>query len=266
MDEDRTPDLLAETRRIWDTIAEWWDDKIGDGNAFQTVLIEPINNKLLGEIARQTILDIGCGAGRFARMMAERGAHVVAFDFSERFITRAKERTPADMPIEYHVTDATDERALLSFGPGRFDQAVATMSLMDMASIEPLFRAMPVLLKPGGHFIFTIMHPCFQPPFMVKYAELGEEDALTIRRNGVKIPHYLTPAATRGIGIAGQAEAQYYFHRPLSAYLNTAFAAGFVLDGLEEPCFPPEGANPTGLRWREMPEIPPLLAVRLRNL
>lgn len=46
---------------------------------------------------------------------------------------------------------------------------------------------------------------------------------------------------------------------------NAAFSAGLVLDGLEEPAFPP-GAEP-GRRfgWQAYPEIPPVLAARLRR-
>ena len=139
------------------------------------------------------------------------------------------------------------------------------MLLKDLVVIEPLFRAVPVLLKPGGHFTFTITHPCFQPPGMVKFAETGEEEGILIRRNGVKVSHYRTSTAFRGIGIVGQTEPQYYFHRPLSEYLRVAFAAGFVVDGFEEPAFPADGAKRSGLRWSEMPEVPPVAAVRLSN-
>lgn len=266
MPEEDNVELLHETRRIWDTIAEWWDDKIGDGNDFQCVLIEPATERLLGDISEQMILDVGCGAGRFARRMVELGASVVAFDFSERFINRARQRTPADMPVEYHVADGTDYHRLLEFGENRFDQAVATMNLMDMVAIAPLFRALASLLKHDGHFIFTICHPCFQPPDMTKYAELSEQDGKIIRQNGIKIPAYLTPVVHRGLGIVGQAEAQYYFHRPLSLYIQTALAAGFLLDGIEEPAFPAANVNSTGLRWDDMPEIPPVLAMRFRLL
>ena len=91
------PGLNTEVRRVWDANAEWWDDRIGDGNAFQCELIEPVTERLLQVSPGEVILDVACGAGRFARRMAELGAYVVAFDFSERFIARAKQRTPPDM-------------------------------------------------------------------------------------------------------------------------------------------------------------------------
>src|SRR4029079_14346525 len=89
------PEQAEENRRIWDANARWWDDRIGDGNDVQTLLIEPATERLLAIAAGDRVLDVACGAGRFARRMAELGARVVAFDASAEFIARARERTPA---------------------------------------------------------------------------------------------------------------------------------------------------------------------------
>src|SRR5215208_5382386 len=88
------PAYSDENRRIWDANARWWDERIGDGNDFQTLLIEPATERLLQPQRGDMILDAACGAGRFARRMAELGATVVAFDYSGEFIARARERTP----------------------------------------------------------------------------------------------------------------------------------------------------------------------------
>src|SRR5438067_12671961 len=94
------PEQAEENRRIWDANAVWWDDRIGDGHDFQTILIEPATERLLKVVAGDTILDAACGAGRFARRMAELGARVVAFDYSAEFIARAREPTSRDSTVE----------------------------------------------------------------------------------------------------------------------------------------------------------------------
>ncbi len=254
-----------ETQEIWNTNAEWWDDRIGDGNTFQDVLIEPATERLLEIGPGTTVLDICCGAGRFAMRMAELGAHVVAFDFSGRFVERAKARTPDGMgDIEYHVIDATDREQLLSLGAGRFDGAVATMCLMDMCRIEPLMSALPTLLKPGGWFVFSVVHPCFQPVHTCKFAESLEQDGEVLVKRGVKVSHYLTPKAYKSIGIIGQPRPQYYFHRPLQLIFDAGFRQGFVVDGFEEPGFPEDPEDKRYLRWQNIPEIPPIVVVRMR--
>ena len=254
-----------EQRGIWDSNAEWWDDRIGDGNDFQRELIDPATERLIRIEPGATVLDIACGAGRFGRRMAELGAHVVAFDFSERFLQRAGERTPPELTgIEYHLIDATDTEQLLGLGAHRFDGAVATMCLMDMATIEPLMSTLPELLKPEGWFVFSIIHPCFQPSGFSKFAEATQDGEGTIRR-GVKISSYLTPTAWKSEGIVGQPELQFYFHRPLSVLFETAFKHGFVIDGFEEPRLADGPIDGKHLRWRSMADIPPVLVVRMRR-
>ncbi len=261
---DRT--LADEVRRIWNTNAEWWDDRIGDGNQFQLELIEPTTHRL-AEIEQGTrVLDVGCGAGRLARQMAQRGAQVTAFDFSDKFIARAQKRTPPEMTnIDYHVIDATDEQAMLALAGQPFDGAVATMCLMDMANVRPLFRALAKMLRPGGWFVFSIIHPCFDAPGGARFAESRECDGRIVVETGVKIGRYLTPTTWKGLGIVGQPEPHYYFHRPLSVLLGMAFECGLLVDALEEPGLKPDADDARYLRRDAAPEIPPLLIVRMRT-
>jgi 2-polyprenyl-3-methyl-5-hydroxy-6-metoxy-1,4-benzoquinol methylase len=262
-------EINAEARRIWDANAEWWDDRKGDGSRFEDELLIPVTERLLELQPGQIVLDVGCGAGRFARRLAESGAHVVACDFSERFIQRARKRTPPGLTnVEYHVLDATSESALLALGPGGFDAAVATMVLMDMAAIDPFMAALSKLLKPGGRFVFTVMHPCFNSPHAFKVAEEALEQGRVVFRAGMKVMGYLTATVTKGEGILGQPEPQLYFHRPIGQLLEAGFRHGFMVDAFEELEEPPaQGTRDPRLfrfSWDDVPEIPPVLAVRMR--
>jgi len=251
-----------ENRRIWDANAQWWDDRIGDGNTFQNILIEPATERLLQVSAGDVILDVACGAGRFTRRLAELGAQVIAFDHSAKFIERARERTPDDAAVEYLVLDGGD--ALRALGIARFDKAVSSMALMDMPEIDPLISALADLLKPGGIFVFSVVHPCFHSAEVRRFAEMYEEEAgRHIIRTGVKVSAYRTPFAKKTEGILGQPEPQYYFHRPIEALFGACFIAGLVMDGIEEPGFPEPEQRRATVRWDDMPEIPPVMVVRM---
>ena len=259
--------LGEEVKKIWDANAEWWDDKVGDGNEFQVKLIEPATERLLALKHGDTVLDIACGAGRFARRMAEMGAQIVACDFSEKFIARAIEKTKnVAGSIEYHIVDATDEQAMLSLGSNRFDWAVCTMAMMDMVTIEPLMSALRRLLKRGGRFVFSVIHPCFHSAEVIKFSEGFEIDGRYVVRSGVKIWRYLTSFTNKVEGIVGQPEPHYNFHRPLRELFRSGFQAGFVIDGFEEPRLDSTGQSEGGLRWRDMPEISPILVVRMLKI
>ena len=261
------PHHVAENRRIWDANAHWWDDQIGDGNDFQTLLIEPATERLLNVASGDAILDVACGAGRFARRMAALGARVVALDTSSAFIARARERTPPDASIDYRVLDAANVDDMLSLGVGAFDKAVCTMALMDMPEILPLFRALSTLLRAGGTFVFSITHPCFHSATIQRFAELSEEEAgRHVLRTGVKVWSYLSPSARKTEGIIGQPEAQLFFHRPIGVLFQAGFDEGFVVDGIEEPGFPIVAMRKAGVKWEDMPEIPPIMVARMRRV
>src|SRR5215212_5526599 len=168
--EDRAKPTVHETmlarqaHEAWEKKAALWDETMGEGNAFQRILVGPATERLLELRPGETVLDVACGNGVFSRRLAELGASVVATDFSEEFIELARARTERagyGDAVEYLVADATDERRMLALGEGRFDAAVCNMALMDMPSIDPLIRVLRRLLKPEGRFVFSVQHPAF---------------------------------------------------------------------------------------------------------
>ncbi len=253
-----------ENRDIWNRNAEWWDSRTGEGNLFQRVLIGPATERLLAIRPEDWVLDIACGNGAFSRRMAHLGAHVVACDFSETFLARARERTRehADR-IEYRLLDATDEAQLLALGERRFDAAVCTMALMDMANIEPLLSALARLLRIGGRFVFSVLHPCFNTTGTRKLAVEEERDGQLRTTYSIQVLRYVHPWTEKGLGILGQPSPHFYFTRPLSVLFNMCFRAGFVMNALEEPAFEEATDETRPFAWENYGEIPPVLIARL---
>jgi len=257
--------LNAEVREIWDKNADYWNDRMGEGNEFHRLLIAPAQERLLNLRPGDLVLDIGCGNGQFARRMAALGAHVVALDGAPRMIENARANATArSESIEYRVVDATDSAALISLGERRFDAAVCTMTMMDMASIGPMLAALQRMLKPASRFVFSVCHPCFNSARVKLVAEEGTSDEGVMQtRYSVNIAEYIRPRSAKGVAMKDQPVAQYYFDRPISALFNACFSSGFVLDGLEEPIF--ETSNDDGRpNWRNLIDIPPVLVARMK--
>ena len=257
----------AETRDVWNENAAFWDERMGEGNDFVETLLWPATMELLELRAGEKVLDIACGNGLSSRRLAAGGAQVVAFDFAEQMIAYARERTTVHTQrIQYHVLDATDEAALLALGKGSFAAAISNMALFDMAEIDPLLRALARLLRPGGRFVFSVQHPCFNNPHVDHVSELQNREGNFVTDYSVKVHRYLTASIDPDRAMVDQPRTQLVFHRPLEVLLGSCFQAGFVLDGLREPAFPidhPVGKNP--LSWgRNYSEIPPVLVARVR--
>ena len=219
----------------WEGNAEFWDNKMGDAsNDFHRNLVRPHTEELLEIKSGDLILDIACGNGNFSERLAEKGARVVAFDYSPKMIGLAKKRRHDVLDrVDFRVCDATDYDELLKLKQERlFDKAVSNMAIMDISDIEPLFRAVASMLRKGGAFVFATHHPCFT------YPDYPSGD-------------YFTSQVSKGEAILGQPVLQNYYHRSIQEIFHTAFRNGFSVDGFYEVPFP--GQN-----------IPIIIIVRLR--
>ncbi len=148
-----------DVREAWDALAGYWDEQVEAGETWQRHLIQPCVERFLDLRPGERVLEIACGNGELARRMAELGGSVLATDFSEGMLERARARGG---DVEYRRVDATDEDAVLALGePGSFDAVVSNMAIMDMSSIEPMASAVARLMRPGGRFLLSTLHPAF---------------------------------------------------------------------------------------------------------
>jgi SAM-dependent methyltransferase len=263
------PELNDDVREIWDANAGFWDDRMREGNAFHLQLVGPAAERLLAVRAGERVLDVACGNGQFSRRLAELGAIVRAFDIAPGMIEVAKRRTAerADLTgrIEFDVLDATNPAALSKLGDAQAEAAVCNMAIMDMAEIAPMLAAVKRALVPGGRFVFVTAHPCFNHSGMRLVAEERIEGGDVVLERSVRIVTYRSTGAAQGIAMVGQPRTQWYFERTLAEILNACFAAGFVLDAIEEPAFAPgDETSGRSFGWQAYTEIPPVLAARLR--
>jgi len=251
-----------EVRAVWDTNAAFWDEHMEAGATWQQSLIEPAVERVLRLEQGERVLEIACGNGEFARRMAWLGAAVVATDFSEGMLDRARAHGG---DVEYRLADATDEAALGSLGEeSSFDAIVCNMALMDMQRIEPMARAAWMLLRPGGRLLISSVHPAFNSGVVTHVTEVTDGDDGLQRTHFVKVSAYHRQYSTKGIAVEGQPLTQWYFHRSLTDLLRPFLAAGFVLEDLDEPVLPPDAPRPESGAAVFL-EVPPVIVLRLRR-
>lgn len=104
-----------------------------------------------GQLQGKTVLDAGCGAGRFAEVAAARGATVTALDLSSA-VDAAKE-TLARFPNVNVVQGSILEPP---FRLASFDLAYCIGVAQHTPDPARVVAAVTNLVRPGGHFCFAI--------------------------------------------------------------------------------------------------------------
>lgn len=176
---------------------------------------------LLGDVDGARVLDVACGHGRISRELAGRGAGVVGVDVSGALIAKA-ESIEVERPLGIRYVNA-DIGGIDALDAASFDAVTCNFGLSDIDDLDACLGAVARALRPGGRFVFAILHPCFAGagdvsgswPSAGRYHDEGwwsADGALSTLR--------------RQVGAN---------HRTLSTYMTALLRYGLQLDAMVEP-------------------------------
>lgn len=216
----------------WEASAEAWITEQSDGGDYgrRFVLDGPMLARVEAAMP-DTALDLGCGEGRFCRMLRAKGIAVVGIDPVERLLEEARRQDPGG---DYRAGRAE----ALELADGAFDLVVSYLSLIDIAALDDALDEAVRVLRPGGRFLIanlTSFNTAGQPG--------GWQDGRFC------IDHYLEDRAEwaewRGIRIVN-------WHRPLERYMQALIARDLTLTHFAEPA--PTGGQPGQIeKYRRVP-------------
>ncbi|MEK7098552.1 MAG: class I SAM-dependent methyltransferase [Patescibacteria group bacterium] len=129
-----------------------------EGTTSEQLTLRPVMLALVGDVSGKTVLDMGCGDGRYSLIFAQNGARVIATDASEHQIEIAQQRH-AHPNIAYNMSDVSAAPE-----PASVDVAFANLvvpSLSGTDKLDALVSTAKRTLKPGGKFIFSVLHPLY---------------------------------------------------------------------------------------------------------
>ena len=173
----------------------------------------PAMTELIPNVEDKRVLDAGCGHGRYAEWLIERGADVLAIDATAEMLKQARQRIGER--AEIRRADITES---LDFADNNeFDGVICGLSLHYVEDWRQAFTEFARILRPGGFLVFSAQHPvdeyiAFEAE---NYFEI-EQERMTLSASGeeVDVPFY---------------------RRPFSEVINPLIETGFQLDELVEP-------------------------------
>jgi ubiquinone/menaquinone biosynthesis C-methylase UbiE len=231
----------------WGNVAQWYHETVEDRASYQKDLIMPNLMRLMEIQKGQTVLDLGCGEGVFARRFAQAGAKVIAVDIAPELISIAEKKS-VGANIEYRVASAHEIQFINS---GSIDKIAIVLALQNIEpAVQVLFECERIL-KPGGKLFIVLNHPTFRIPRFSDWAWSADPEQSNGRQgpasNGAggliqyrRVWRYLsearekiemTPgAAAKGTG----SESTISFHRPMQFFVKAIGKAGLALVNMEE--------------------------------
>jgi SAM-dependent methyltransferase len=218
----------------WSNNADLWDagyDERGDMN--RRYSSDEVLLSFLGEVRDQRVLDAGSGTGYLSRLLARQGAQVTAVENARRFHEIALEYDRRDsIGIDFRHTSISSMPLLHD---ASFDAVVANYVLMDVSEYEAAIAEIARVLKPGGRFVYSIVHNTIDFQWDRPAADSPRKDD----RVGWRDAGYFVRRA--GYIQWGAFQPFLTFHRPLRDYVAACTGVGLELRDLDEPYLTEEG-------------------------
>jgi len=111
-------------------------------------------------------LEIGCGTGAFARLLARKAEYVLALDLSPQMISLARERSEQYMNIDFQVANVLS----WEFLPEQFDCIVSIATLHHLPMQEMLTKLKPALAPDGTLIVLDLYQARLSDLFIILIA------------------------------------------------------------------------------------------------
>ncbi len=153
---------------------------------------------LMPDMRRKTALDLGCGTGRYSKILMNRGAsHTVGLDLSAEMLRRAI----AQVRVRSNMTE-------LPFCDSAFDVIVAGLAIGHVDKLNRWMREAARALKPDGVLLYSDFHPRAAQAGLKRSFRAADGRRFEVRHVAHEIPAHHDAANDAGLCIDAVAEVR----------------------------------------------------------
>ena len=204
----------------WVTSAQAWLDRMPETGDFarKYVLDKPMIERAISDNPK-TIVDIGCGDGRFCRFLKRHGITTTGIDPVEKFLEFAAQKDPDGNYL-------TGFAEALPFENESFDLAVFYLTLIDIDDMPKAIQEAVRILKPGGKILIANLNSFFTSNGTIGW--IVSQDEEVYRPLGDYFSQRKDWFEWDGMRVRN-------WHRPLNAYMDVLLKCGMTLTYFDEP-------------------------------
>lgn len=186
---------------------------------YNDLMETPAMLSLLGAVKGKRIIDLGCGFGSTACVLADMGAsYVLGIDISEKMIKKAKAEHQHSC-VEYRVMDMVD----VSDIEERFDIAYSSLAFHYIEDLGRLLQGIRSILADGGMLIFSQEHPISTADYEGGFSPDGSSYTFSsYQKEGKRVSRWFVDGVTT-------------YHRTFGTIANTLIQNGYSIDTVLEP-------------------------------
>ncbi|KKU26156.1 MAG: hypothetical protein UX37_C0005G0015 [Microgenomates group bacterium GW2011_GWA2_46_16] len=211
----------------WSPVAKWYGDIVGEsGHYFHEHVILPRLKLMLDPKPGESVIDIGCGQGVYARTLAH-NVNYTGIDSSKELIAEAKKLTNNSQQV-YYFADATRG---IPVPDASFDHATCILAIQNMKDGAGVIKNISTSLKQSGDLVIVMNHPSFRIP---RQSSWGKDEAQKLEYR--RVNRYLSPLEIPINTHPGLKDSPltWSYHQPLEYYVKALKRVGMVISDLEE--------------------------------
>ncbi|MBN2900047.1 MAG: class I SAM-dependent methyltransferase [Clostridia bacterium] len=239
--------------RNWDVMASDYENFSEALDSFSNAIEWPCIRVLLPPLEGRSIIDIGCGTGRFSFYFdAYQPRHILGIDLSGAMIDLANGKNDSER-IAFKKADIIELTDHIST---KFDFAFSSTTAHYFSDLYESFKTVHDILVTEGVFILSVIHPIYSAMY-----PLCPDDSDQLRYLDRSERRYIQPWTRAN----DKMDVSLSYHHTFSDYINALTRAGFEIMQVEEPRPPESWQVSNQKRYDALIKEPLYMIIRCRK-
>lgn len=252
---------MNDIEHNWDKMAKAYEEFTSGENSYSYMIEWPCIQKMLPDLRGKSIMDLGCGTGRFTFWLeAKMPSKIMGIDLSEDMLRLARAKAKKlGSKAKFFKGDISKR-----FPDEKFDFIFSSTVSHYIENLNDLFSNIYEMLNPEGLCIISVMNPVYTAQYPIRNGKaLPSEDDWHIRYLDKRERGYIQPWIEYNDEIENFLSTS--FHHTFSDYVNAITGCGLNIKEIKEP-LPPEAWEKASLqKYNAFIETPSYMIIKLQK-